>query len=399
MKIGHLSRIFYSIIAAQFCGTSLWFASNAALPQLQVLYYWQPSAVGYLTSSTQLGFILGTLAFAVSGIADRHSPSRIFFISSCLASTGNLMTIIDMSSFPLVLISRFLVGFFLAGIYPVGMKIAADWRSEGLGHWLGALVGALTLGTAFPYGLKLIPQFIRPQYLLLGTSLLSILGATLLLLLVGDGPYRKRGSVFSFRAVREIFTIQSFRSPSFGYFGHMWELYAFWAFVPWIVSHYTANHAVQWNSSLLSFFIIGSGALGCVLGGSWSLRIGSIRVASYALVSSGLCCLLSPLVWNFPPWLFVIFMLFWGVTVVADSPQFSALVARNAPDHLRGSAITLVTCIGFSITIISIQLLNYLHEIITEKYLFLVLLPGPLAGLIFLGKSFAKRLKYSGGVT
>jgi MFS family permease len=378
--------VFYIIVMAQFCGTSLWFAGNAVLPQLQSAYGWPSSALGYLTSSTQLGFITGTLIFAVLGLADRFSPSKLFFISTVAASAFNLLVLINMSSYPLVLTSRCLTGIFLAGIYPVGMKIAADWQAEGLGHWLGALVGALVLGTALPHGLKLVPQFVQPAILLLAISALSLAGAIMLVVFVPDGPYRKRASGFSLAAIGKIFRNNALRSSAFGYFGHMWEVYAYWAFVPFMVMQYQQLNGQHHQPSLLSFLIIASGAAGCLAGGIWSFRIGSLRVARYALLSSGLCCLFSPLVWALPQWLFVMFMIIWGVTVAADSPQFSALVARHAPEQLRGSAITLVTCIGFSITIASIQLLTYAQHIVSLQYLFLLLLPGPVIGILSLRK-------------
>jgi MFS family permease len=374
--------VFYIIVVAQFCGTSLWFAGNAVLPQLQLAYRWPASALGYLTSSTQVGFIAGTLCFAALGLVDRYSPSRLFFICTIAAAFANLLALADPSSFGVVLVSRCLTGFFLAGIYPVGMKIAADWKQQGLGHWLGWLVGALVLGTAFPQAMKLEPQFVKPAVLLTGVSLLSVAGAILLYALVPDGPYRKKGHSFSFAAMGGVFRNASFRGASFGYFGHMWEVYAFWAFVPWAVINYPHKGTAATTGPLLSFVIIAAGALGCVAGGQASFKVGSERVAVWMLVASGICCLLSPFIWGLPLGLFLAFMIFWGATVAADSPQFSALVARSAPEHLRGSAITLTTCIGFSITIVSIQLLNYLQQHIHPHYLFLFLLPGPVAGVL-----------------
>jgi MFS family permease len=376
------STVFYTIIIAQFCGTSVWFAGNAVLPQLQAEFGWPADGLGYLTSATQLGFILGTLTFAALGLSDKFSPAKLFFVSSVLASAFNLIALIDLSLYPLVLLSRCLTGFFLAGIYPVGMKIAADWQQEGLGHWLGALVGALVLGTAFPHGLKLLPGFVSPHILLIVISLICVVGGVLMILLVGDGPYRKKSLSFSFSGVGKLFGIQTFRSPALGYFGHMWELYAFWAFVPWIVTQYGVANGLTLRNSLWSFFIIVAGAIGCVLGGKWSSVAGSKKVAIYALISSGLCCAFSPFI-TYLPWIFfILYMVFWGLTVVADSPQFSTLIARNAPDQYRGSAITLSTCIGFTITIFSIQLLNYLQNIVSPQYLFLFLVPGPVLGVV-----------------
>jgi MFS family permease len=381
------SWVFFIIILSQFCGTSLWFAGNAVLPQLQTLYQWPLESLGYITSSVQIGFILGTLLFAVSGISDKFSPSRVFFISSIIASVCSAICLLDLSSFGLVVTSRCLTGFFLAGIYPVGMKIAADWNQDGLGHWLGALVGALVLGTAFPHGLKLIPQLIEPQLLLVAVSALAVLGGLLILLFVKDGPYRKPSLRFSFADIRKVFQTPEFRAPAFGYFGHMWELYALWAFVPWAITYNSNIHSLSLSPTFLAFIVIAAGAAGCFLGGKLSFRLGSKNVAQIALVSSGICCLLSPWIWSLPPIVFLIFMIFWGFMVSADSPQFSALVAASAPAQVRGSAITITTCIGFAISIFSIQLLTFVQPLIHNDYLFLLLAPGPIVGVLLLNRS------------
>jgi MFS family permease len=389
LKSSSSTRIFYIIIISQFCGTSLWFAGNAVLPQLQSLYHWQPNVLGYITSSVQLGFILGTLLFAITGVTDRFSPSIVFLISSLIAAACNAISIFNLASFELVLASRCLTGFFLAGIYPVGMKIASDWNEKGLGHWLGALVGALVLGTAFPHVLKLNPQFLEPVVLLWIVSGLAIAGGLLIYFFVHDGPYRKPSLRFSFSDIRNVFQTQAFRQPAFGYFGHMWELYAFWAFVPWAISYYASLHSeIHFQETLLAFIVIAIGGAGCLIGGKLSFTFGSKKIAHVALISSGICCVLSPWMWDLSPAFFFAFMSFWGLMVVADSPQFSALVAANAPASVRGSAITITTCIGFAITIVSIQLLSLLQNYIPGQYLFLVLAPGPLIGVLLLNRTF-----------
>jgi predicted MFS family arabinose efflux permease len=379
-----LKRVFYVLITSQFCGTSLWFAGNAILPQLQSLHQWQANAVGYLTSSVQLGFIIGTLFIATTGITDRFSPSRVFLFSSLTGGLCNVLSLIDISSFGLALASRFLTGICLAGIYPVGMKIAADWREQGLGHWLGALVGALVLGTSFPQVLKLFPGFVEPSVLSITVSAMAMTGGLLVWLLIPDGPFRKAALKFSFADVGRVFQQKSFRVAAFGYFGHMWELYAFWAFVPWVINTYNVSSGNNFSVSLWSFVIIGIGALGCLFGGLLSQRLGSKRIATLALISSGVCCLLSIFIFQLPATVFFLFMIFWGFMVVADSPQFSALVAQHAPQQLRGSAITITTCIGFAITIFSIQLLNFLQYELSSQFLLIVLLPGPVLGVMAL---------------
>jgi predicted MFS family arabinose efflux permease len=378
------TRVFYILVLSQFCGTSLWFAGNAILPQLQSLYGWQANAVGYLTSSVQLGFISGTLVIALTGITDRFSPSLIFFVSSVFGAACNLVSLIEVSSFNLVITSRFLTGVALAGIYPVGMKIAADWREQGLGHWLGALVGALVLGTSFPQALKLFPELVNVNTLIITVSVIALGGGLMVWLFISDGPFRKTNQRFSFSSVRQVFRHRDFRSAAFGYFGHMWELYAFWAFVPWILSTYSHQAGIELPIALGSFGIIAAGALGCWLGGLFSHRLGSRNIATVALICSGVCCLFSPLIFQVSPLLLFIFLIFWGFMVVADSPQFSALVAQFAPQQFRGSAITMTTCIGFTITIVSIQLLNFLQQEIAPAFLLIWLLPGPVLGVMAL---------------
>ncbi len=382
--------VLFSIIVAQFFGTSLWFAGNAILFQLQHAYSWPSLALGYVTSSTQIGFIIGTFLFAFLGVTDKYSPSKVFLLSSVAASLSNLIAILNISSFETVLVSRLLTGFFLAGIYPVGMKIASDWKSSGLGYWLGALVGALVLGTAFPHVLQLIPKLVDPIALLLTLSVVALAGGILLYVLVPDGPERKIGTQFSVIALGNAFKDRDFRSASFGYFGHMWELYAFWAFVPFIAVNYFEMDGSGHNAAWISFLVIGSGAVGCIFGGIFSFRFGSARVATYSLLISFCCCLTSPFIWQLPFVLFLTFMIVWGICAAADSPQFSALVAKNAPADFRGSAITMVICIGFAITIITIQLLASLKTVLSKEYLFLVLALGPALGLLAM-RDFSKK--------
>lgn len=353
--------------------------------------HWSAGASGYLIIAVQAGFITGTLLFAVSGLVDRYSPSKIFFVSCLAGALCNVVVLADISSFTLALSSRLLTGICLAGIYPVGMKIAADWQERGLGNWLGALVGALVVGSSLPHGLKTLPGFVDPFYLLIAVSMLALFGGIQILVLVPDGPFRKRSTTFSFKGVSYAFKIKQFRRPALGYFGHMWELYAFWAFVPWIITTYQGDHAnFILDPSLFTFLVILIGGIGCWLGGKLSSVVGSDRVALFALMGSGACCLVSPWMFTLSPELFVTLMLFWGLTVVADSPQLSALVATNAPVEIRGSAITLVTCIGFSITIVSIQLLTLLHDHLNEN-LIILLAPGPIVGAAFVYQMIKRR--------
>jgi predicted MFS family arabinose efflux permease len=340
------------------------------------------SFLGHMTSAVQLGFIAGTLVFAVLAISDRYSPRATFLVCSLLGAACNASSYFLEGDVSLLLAARFGAGFFLAGIYPVGMKIATGWYRRDLGMALGLLVGALVLGTALPHLIRGLGQSLPWQTVMLGVSAIAVLGGFLMYALVPDGPYLVAGAKFDPKSLATIFRSSGFRASSFGYFGHMWELYAFWAFVPPILAAYAARRGdASFNISLLAFAIIGAGAIGCAAGGYLSLRVGSARVAFAQLSASGLCCLLSPLLFYAGPMLFVPFLLFWGVVVAGDSPQFSALNARYAPAVQVGSALTIANCIGFGISIVSIQLLNHVGATIPAQYLLLLLVPGPIFGL------------------
>jgi MFS family permease len=378
-------RILPVIIASQFAGTSLWFAGNAVLDDLQRQWGLPGEALGYLISSVQLGFIAGTLAFAFFALSDLFSPRLVFFVCSLLGAIANAAIVVLGEGLASLLALRFVAGFFLAGIYPVGMKIASGWYQRDLGNALGFLVGALVVGTAFPHLLKGLGQALPWQGVMLAVSAVAALGGLLMLTLVPDGPHLAKGARFDPRALAAIFRVPAFRASSFGYFGHMWELYAFWAFVPWVLAAHAAQVARQdTNVSLWSFAVIAAGSVGCAVGGLISLRRGSAPVAFAQLASSGLCCALSPLLFYAPTPLFLAFLLFWGVVVVGDSPQFSALNAQSAPRQLVGSALTIANCIGFAITIVSIQFLNAAAGIVGAQWLFLLLVPGPIFGLLSL---------------
>ncbi|MEM1319674.1 MAG: MFS transporter [Bacteroidota bacterium] len=376
--------LLFLIVFSQFAGTSLWFVGNVLVASLEEVLVLPEGAVGHLVSAVQFGFICGTFLFALLTIPDRFAPSRVFFSCALAGALCNL-GIYWASDFNSLLVLRFGTGFFLAGIYPVGMKIAADWHEKGLGKALGYLVGALVLGTAFPHLLRSFLLTLPWQYILFSTSLFAAFGGLLILLFVPEGPYRKAGKQFNFRAFFSVFRERNFRAAAFGYFGHMWELYAFWAFVPILLGHWQAQQpAATVNVSLWSFVIIGIGGAACVLGGYWSQRIGSYRVAMVGLVVSGACCVLSPLIFDWPFPVFVVVLLVWGAAVIVDSPQFSTLVSQSAARNTVGTALTIVNCIGFAITIVSIQLLTALDGVLNGKYWYLCLALGPLLGILAL---------------
>lgn len=375
------------IVLSQFCCTSLWFAGNGVIENLIETFNLELSALGHLTSAVQFGFIFGTLVFALLTITDRFSPSKVFFYCAVLASLFNLLIVLNGQSLFSLLLLRFITGFFLAGIYPVGMKIASDYYNKGLGKSLGFLVGALVLGTAFPHLLKGNFNDVLPwEYMIFTTSVLAVIGGLLIFFLIPNGPYRKSLKHFDFTISYKLFRNKNFRAAAFGYFGHMWELYAFWAFTPLLLSTYAKMYPeVDYNIPLLSFFIIAFGSIACVISGYLSQKFPTKTIALTALFLSCLCCLLSPIFFQIQSeQIFVLFLIFWGMVVIADSPLFSTLVAQSINAESKGTGLTIVNCIGFAITIISIQLLNIMADVVNEKYLFILLAIGPVFGLFSL---------------
>ncbi len=376
------------IVFSQFSGTSLWFAGNAILPDIQDDWGLSNAVAGWTSSSVQLGFIAGTFLFALLSIADRFPAKNVFFLSALIGSIANVLLVVAPHSLSSILVLRFLTGFFIAGIYPVGMKLAASWYTKGLGKALGYLVGALVLGTAFPHILRGF-QTINWIFILIFISMLASFGGLLIFFLVSEGPNTKEGKSFKLGDLVNVFKVNKFRKASFGYFGHMWELYAFWTFIPLIIHEYDLVKNLNLNTSLLTFLIMSMGTLGCISGGIIATKSGSARVAFATLLVSGTCCLLLPLVFQLNPWIFIPFMLFWGFAVVADSPQLSTLNAQTVDPALVGTGLTIVISIGFLISVGSIELLNFARGFIPIQYMFWLLIPGPVLGLLAIS-SFLK---------
>jgi MFS transporter, DHA1 family, inner membrane transport protein len=382
-------RILPILVLAQFAGTSLWFAVNAVMPDLQQEMGWPASAVGRLTSALQLGFIVGTLVFALLSVADRFSSRRVFLFCALAGALCTLGAWIRVASFTELLLWRAATGFFLAGIYPVGMKIASQWFPKGLGVALGWLVGALVLGSASAHGIRALSVELPWSTVMISVALLAAAGGLILFMVIPEPPnYTASTKKLEWQALASIWTDWRVRASVLGYFGHMWELYTFWVLVPLILATQLDGQSL----SFAAFGVLGIGALGCIGGGWLAKRWGSARVATLQLSMSGVCCLLAPWLMSAPLIWFLLWLAIWGMTAAGDSPQFSTLTASNAPKQAVGSVLTLTNCIGFALSIVSIELFTNLAQ---EQQL-ATLLPwlgiGPLLGIVamrpMLGKQF-----------
>ena len=380
------------IVVAQMFGTSLWFSTNGVLKQIEQIWSLSTSDLGLLTNSVQFGFIIGTLLFSVTGFADKFKPSRIVMLCCFLGATSNALIVFEEISFTFVIFSRLVVGLALAGVYPIGMKLIISWNPQKAPNTLGLLVGMLVLGSSLPYLIRALGISFDWHYTVIITSgLCYIAGVTIYLM--GDGPHLVTYKKPSFRLldqVSELLRNRKYIASAVGYFGHMWELYAFWTCVPILIAISVSQHEIdkqEFIISLLSFLIIGLGFISCVLGGILAKPFGSSRVASLSLALSLSICLIYPLLGNLSFFLDLFLLMLWGFFVISDSPQFSAISASVCPKHLVGTALTTQNCVGFSISMITIFLTTHFHESL-GLYFVWILLPGPILGLIFFSSQF-----------
>jgi MFS family permease len=388
-------RVLTALVLAQFLGTSPWFAVNAVMPDLQQAYGWPASAVGTLTSAVQFGFIAGALVFALLAVADRFPARRVFLACALASAACTLAAAATASSFGALVFWRALTGFCLAGIYPVGMKIAAQSFPRGLGQAMGLLVGALVLGSALPHALRALSAG-WPWPVVFGAVAAASVAAGAILMRWVPPPavQASRPPGLNLGALASLVTDRRVRASVFGYFGHMWELYTVWVMVPFILATRLAGSAVSWGA----FAVLGAGAIGCAAGGWLAVRLGadgrgSARVAGAQLATSGLCCVAAPWLLDAPAAWFYGWLLLWGITVAGDSPQFSTLTAINAPRDGVGSVLTLTNSIGFAISIASIQLFVSLLPTVPLAQLLPWIGLGPLLGLWMLWPLLAARAR------
>ena len=366
---------------AQFLGMTLWFSATAVTPLLIDHFNIAPSHAPWLTMAVQAGFVAGTLVSAVSNIADMLNARVLMFIGSVVGACANASVLVAPSGVAVIAL-RFVTGMSLALVYPPAMKIAAGWFRDGRGFALGLLIGALTLGKAFPHLLTALfgNEWREPMLLASG---LAVVGGTLVVLIVRDGPFLAPTAPFDPQAITRVLSSRGARLATLGYLGHMWELYAMWTWVGVLATaSFTASGIAEAprQGSIAAFVAIGSGAIGCALAGYAADRIGRARVAMWAMLVSAACSAMTVIVFGRAPVLLYALIVLWGFSVVADSAQFSALVSEHAPRDHVGTALTLQTCVGFLLTMVTIELLPRVAEAGSWQWASLLLVPGPVLG-------------------
>lgn len=376
-----------AIAIVELLAMALWFSASAAVPQLQVHWSLSASEAGWITASVQLGFVFGALISAFTNVSDRVDVRTLFTICALIGATCNALIALLPMSFTTALMLRFATGAMLAGVYPPCMKLITSWCTTDRGLGIGILVGALTLGSALPHFLNAIGDAKTQgsaawQTVLLMSSALAVGAAVLMSLVVHIGPHAAPGAPFNWRFALQAFAHRPTRLANFGYLGHMWELYAMWAWVPvMLIASYQQANLDPTHARLAGFSVIGIGAVGCILAGVLADRYGRTATTISSLVVSGSCALIAGLLFTHPL-LLTALCLIWGFAVVADSAQFSAAVTELTDPRYVGSALAVQTGLGFLLTLATIQLVPSLLEWLGWRWVFATLALGPLFGII-----------------